>query len=61
MAPRKPLDEGCDGGVFCPVKNHVRATRFNMQTGETTWAHIPLTAGQRKTLMERRREARRAR
>lgn len=48
---RKPLPENCTGGIDCPVEDHVRTG-----TGRWTrrWAHIPLTAGQSRTLYERR-------
>lgn len=48
---RKPLPEACTGGIDCPVPEHVG-------TGTGRWSrryrHIPLTAGQSRTLYERR-------
>jgi len=58
--PRKPLDEGCIGGIWCPVEGHV--VRTNYLNGKWTIHHIPLTRGQIRTLHERRaEEARRER
>ncbi len=53
MTARKPLPEGCDGGVNCPISGHVV-----MRGGghwRRTWGHVDLTSGQRKTLRERQR------
>ncbi len=57
MSARKPLDEACTGGIDCPVQDHVR-----VGTGRWTrrWSHIPLTAGQSRTLSERRVLARKS-
>lgn len=54
MADRKLLDEACDGGVFCPVAGHATATRRGQSVRVS---HIKLTAGQQKTLWERRLSA----
>lgn len=54
MSGRKPLEPGCDGSVLCPVPGHVPARR---RGGGLRFEHIVLTYGQRKTLAERRREA----
>ena len=55
MSSRKPLDPKCDGGILCPVDDHVITQRigFNTQVRK----HIKLTRGQVKTLSERRYEA----
>jgi hypothetical protein len=56
MSARKPLEEGCTGGIFCPMPGHVR-TRSN-GLGRATTSHIMLTRGQSKTLRERRQAER---
>jgi len=56
MSARKPLEEGCDGGVFCPVEGHVRPIEV---AGGRGIIHAPLTLGQQRTLSERRRAERR--
>lgn len=53
MPPRKPVEPNCDGSVLCPVPGHLRAVRLSRSTN---WSHIVLTAGQRKTLREQRKE-----
>lgn len=55
MSARKPLEPDCDGGIFCLVPGHLTATPRGR--GVTCYGHIPLTAGQNKTLRERRRLA----
>lgn len=47
---RKPLDEGCVGGIFCPVEGHVISVRNGSK-----WSikHVPLSKGQERTLFER--------
>jgi len=57
MTARKPLEEGCTGGIFCPVPGHLKK---NLSRARTRISHIPLTHGQHKTLMERRRVEREA-
>lgn len=56
--PRKPLAEGCNGGITCPIEGHVRL-------GEGRWSrrysHIALTRGQKRTLYERRNAEREGR
>jgi len=56
MSARKPLEEGCDGGVFCPVEGHVRSIEIGGMMGII---HTQLTLGQQRTLIERRRAERR--
>lgn len=51
-AQRKPLDEACNGGLFCEVAGHVTAKPS--RGGGTWFGHITLTAGQKATLRERR-------
>lgn len=49
---RKPLAENCNGGIWCPVDGHVG--RRDLGGGSWHISHIRLTAGQQKTLRERR-------
>lgn len=56
MSARKPLDEGCIGGIWCEVPGHV--SRIHKGGGQWVVKHIPLTRGQQKTLWERRKGAR---
>ncbi len=61
MSARKPLDEACTGGIFCPVQGHVKVRVFvprGKVLARSRTSHIPLTDGQRKTLRERRAEQR---
>lgn len=58
MSARKPLEVGCTGGISCEVDEHIQAVRNGRGT---TYRHIKLTFGQRKTLMERRRAEREGR
>jgi hypothetical protein len=51
MSKRKPLEPGCNGSVMCPVRGHV-TQRPNRAKQVWSFAHVPLTAGQRKTLRE---------
>lgn len=51
MAARKPLPTNCNGSIDCPVLEHVGVARNGVGFRVT---HIHLTAGQRKTLRERR-------
>lgn len=51
MSARKPLEPDCTGGIFCPIQGHSTTTRS--MGNSIIWSHIPLTAGQRKTLRER--------
>lgn len=48
MTNAKPLDPGCVGGIFCPVRGHVVQKVF--KNGRFKIAHIPLTKGQRQTI-----------
>lgn len=50
MSTRKPVPEGCDGSVWCPVEGHLRSEP--VRSGYRLW-HIRLTRGQRLTLHER--------
>jgi hypothetical protein len=50
--PRKYVHPDCDGGIFCPVPGHV--VRRSQGSGRWRIAHVPLTAGQNRTLYERR-------
>ncbi len=53
MPARKPIEEGCTGGIDCQIKNHV----VHVQNGKRwTIKHITLTPGQHKTLWERSME-----
>lgn len=47
---RKPLEEGCEGGIWCPVEGHVEKVPHK---GGWRIQHIHLTTGQRRTLFER--------
>ncbi len=61
MAQRKPIEDDCNGGIFCPVKGHVKVLVFAstpLGARRTRTSHIPLTAGQSKTLRERRADQR---
>jgi hypothetical protein len=53
MSARKPLEEGCIGGVWCEVPGHV--IRVNHGKGRFTIKHTPLTRGQEKALWERKK------
>ena len=57
MSARKPLEEGCTGGIFCEVPGHLKKYVWRAQT---RISHIPLTQGQHKTLCERRAAQRKA-
>lgn len=58
MSARKPLEEGCTGGIFCPVERHVGVRILGGNRRRIS--HIPLTSGQNKTLRERRAAQRKA-
>lgn len=49
--PRKELHQDCDGSIFCPVNGHVSQVTAGAFVRHS---HIPLTAGQSRTLYERR-------
>lgn len=55
MSPRKPLEEGCTGDIWCALYGHQTARRHS---GGTWYSHVPLTPGQTKTLYERQEAAR---
>ena len=62
MTARKPLDPDCTGGIFCKVPGHVvnKGVKEYYVSGKVRsrvkFSHVPLTAGQRKTLRERRQK-----
>lgn len=57
MSARKPLEDACTGGLFCPVRGHVSV---GLGARPNVISHIPLTLGQTKALRERRYAAREA-
>lgn len=48
---RKYVHPDCDGSVFCRVAGHVQQVIIGANTRHS---HVPLTAGQSRTLYERR-------
>jgi hypothetical protein len=52
MSARKPLPENCTGDYLCPVGGHVIMRGGGHHKRQRN--HIDLTAGQKKTLAERR-------
>lgn len=59
MGKRKPLEEGCDGGILCPVEGHIIVK--NYANGRWHYRHTPLTRGQTEQLIERSRQRARER